>query len=134
MFVAIDFDIGGSRAEPPIALVDDVLRWVEEAFRAAGAWPRIGARLGLLLGEAGFERVATFGVQAYLAPRDPSGPALLAGVVRSLAPAIIRHGIATAEQLDVATLDRRIAQAVQDDDAVILPPTVVGAWGYSPMP
>jgi SAM-dependent methyltransferase len=132
MFVAIDFDVGGSRAEPPIALVDDALGWVQEAFRAAGAWPHIGARLGVLLGEAGFERVATFGVQAYLAPLDPSGPALLAGVVRSLAPAIIRHGIATAEQLDVATLERRLAEAAQHHNAVILPPTVVGAWGYSP--
>jgi SAM-dependent methyltransferase len=132
MFVAIDFDIGGSRAEPAIALVDDLLGWVQEAFRAAGAWPHIGARLGVLLGEAGFERVATFGVQAYLAPLDPSGPALLAGVVRSLAPAIIRHGIATAEQLDVATLERRLAEAAQHHNAVILPPTVVGAWGYSP--
>src|SRR5262245_35898518 len=45
MFVAIDFDLGGSRTEPPVALADEVLRWVEKAFRAAGASPRIGARL-----------------------------------------------------------------------------------------
>jgi ubiquinone/menaquinone biosynthesis C-methylase UbiE len=134
MFVAVDFDIGGARADPRFALGDAVIRWVEEAFRAAGAWPRIGARLGLLLGEAGFERVATFGIQAYFAPSDRSGPAMLAGIVRSLAPAIISRGIATAEQLELATLERRIAEAVQHDDAVFLPPTVVGAWGYSPMP
>jgi SAM-dependent methyltransferase len=132
LFVAIDFDLGGSRAEPPIALMDDGLRWVEAAFRAAGAWPRIGARLGVLLDEAGFDRVSTFGVQAYFPPSDPSGVAMLAGVVRSLAPAIIRHGIATAEQLELTTLERRLGAAVRQAGSVILTPTVVGAWGGSP--
>ena len=68
---AIEFDLGGARAEPPVALMDEGVRWVEAAFRAAGAWPRIGARLGVLLDEAGFTRVSTFGVQAYLPPSDP---------------------------------------------------------------
>ena len=86
-FVAIDFDIGGSRAEPFVPIVDDVLRWVQEAFRAVG----------------------------------------------SLSAAIVGHDIATAEQLDVATLEQRIAEAVRQADAVILLPTVVGAWGYSPV-
>ena len=133
-FVAIDFDIGGARSEPPLTVVDAALRWVQEAFSAAGAWPRIGARLGQILEEAGFKRVTTFGIQAYLSSRDRSGAALLAGVVRSLAPSIIRHGIATAEELDIATLERRIMEAVQQADAVVLPPTVVGAWGYSDTP
>ena len=103
-----------------------------EAARKGGTGAVSPSALVIDVDEAGFERVATFGVQAYLAPLDPSGPALLAGVVRSLAPAIIRHGIATAEQLDVATLEHRLAEASRHDDAVILPPTVVGAWGYSP--
>ena len=132
VFVAIDFDIGGARAEPPVAILEDTRRWVEKAFAAAGAWPRIGATLGLLLEEAGFTRVTTFGVQPYLSPRDRTGPALLAGVVRSLAPVIIAHGIATAEQLELATLEQRIAEALRQANAVLLPPTVVGAWGYAP--
>jgi SAM-dependent methyltransferase len=130
-FVALDFDLGGSRAEPPVAMVSDVLAWVQAAFRAAGAWPRIGSRLGTILQEAGLSRVTTFGVQAYIQSSDPSGPALLAGVTRSLAPAIVRHGIASAEQLDVATPESRIADAVRQANAVILPPTLVGAWGNS---
>jgi ubiquinone/menaquinone biosynthesis C-methylase UbiE len=132
VFVAIDFDIGAARAEPPVPVISETGRRIEAAFRAAGAWPRIGARLGTILEGAGLSGVATFGIQAYLPPRDPSGPALFAGVTRSLAPAIIRHDIATAEQLDIASLERRIAEGVRNADAVILPPTVVGAWGYSP--
>ena len=132
LFVAVDFDLGGSRAEPPVAIVDTALRWVHDAFRAAGAWPRVGARLGTILEDAQLTRVTTFGVQAYLSPRDPSGPRLLAGVVRSLAPAIIAHGLATGDELDLTTLEERIAEAVRGAGAVILPPTVVGAWGRVP--
>jgi hypothetical protein len=112
--------------------VADALRWIDAAFRAAGAWPRIGVRLAVILREAGFSRVTTFGVQAYLQPGDPSGPAMLSGVVRSLAPAIVRHGIATAGEIDLPTLEQRIAEATRTSGALILPPTVVGAWGYAP--
>jgi SAM-dependent methyltransferase len=129
LFVAIDFDIGGARAEPRVGLVDDVLDWVVRAFSAAGASPKIGARLGPILEQAGLGDVKTFGVQDYVPPHDPTGPALLAGVVRSLADVITRHGIATAEQLGLATLDRRIADELHRERAVLLPPTIVGAWG-----
>ena len=103
--------------------------WVKQAFSAAGASPMIGARLGPILTQAGLDNVKTFGVQAYIPPRDPTGAALLAGVVRSLAGEITRRGIATAEELDIDTLERRIADEILRNDAVLLPPTVVGAWG-----
>jgi hypothetical protein len=74
------------------------------------------------------QNVATFGVQAYLPPADPAGPAMLSGVVRSLAGVIIGRGIATSEQVAGATHDA-IAAALQGADAVLMPPTVVGAWG-----
>jgi ubiquinone/menaquinone biosynthesis C-methylase UbiE len=132
VFVAVDFDLGGTRTEPPVALVATAGRWVHDAFRAAGAWPRVGARLGTILEDAQLTRVGTFGIQAYLSSRDPSGPRLLAGVVRSLAPAIVAHGLATGDELDLPTLEQRIGEAVRAVNAVILPPTVVGAWGRVP--
>jgi len=132
MFVAIDFDIGAARSEPAVPIVTEAIRWILEAFQAAGAWPRIGARLGTILEGAGLNGVTTFGIQTYLAPDNPAGPGLIAGVVRSLAPLIIRHGIATAEQLNAATLERRIAEQLREANAVILPPTVAGAWGHAP--
>ncbi len=132
LFVAIDFDLGGTRTEPPVALVETAARWVHDAFRAAGAWPRVGARLGTILEDAQLTRVTTFGIQAYLSPRDSSGPRLLTGVVRSVAPAIVAHGLATSDELDLTTLEQRIAEGVRGAGAVILPPTVVGAWGRVP--
>jgi SAM-dependent methyltransferase len=125
--LAIDYDIGASRAEPPVELAATVLRWVEAGFRAAGADPRIGARLGPMLRAAGYEDVAGFGVQGYLQP-DERPERLLAGVARSLAPQILASGIATEEELGLDTLDARLAEAVAAEGSVVLPPCVAGAW------
>jgi SAM-dependent methyltransferase len=127
--VAIDFDLGSARAEPAVPLVAEALEWVVRAFEAAGASPRIGARLGSILTKAGLHDVTTFGMQGYLQPGDAAAAQLLAGVVRSLSPAIVRHGIATEEQLGLPTIERRLGEALVQADAVLLPPTVAGAWG-----
>jgi SAM-dependent methyltransferase len=129
LFIALDFDIGGARTVPALDVTDETIDWVMRAFSAAGASPRIGSRLGPILNQAGLHTVKTFGVQAYLAPNDPVGPALLTGVVRSLAEVITTRGIATEEQMNLATLEQRIADGLRREDAVFLPPTVVGAWG-----
>jgi ubiquinone/menaquinone biosynthesis C-methylase UbiE len=131
VFVAIDFDLGAARTEPPVPLAHELLGWVMQAFSAAGASPRIGARLGTILTQAGLRDVATFGIQGYLQPGDPMAPRLLGGIVRSLSGAIVQHGIATADQLGLATLESRIAEQFERADAVMLAPTVVGAWGRS---
>jgi SAM-dependent methyltransferase len=130
LLLALDFDLGSTRAEPPVPLADEALGWVRAAFRRAGADATIGTRLALLLAGAGLENVRTFGVQGYLAPDDPRGPALLCGVVRTLAPQIIAGGIASAEQIGIATLEQRLGAAVQASGSVVLPPALVGAWGY----
>ena len=116
-------------AAPMSANMKSLVWYSPKAFTAAGASPRIGARLGMILRQAGLEQVTTFGVQAYLPPQDKAGAALLAGVARAVAPVIVEHGIATAEQLGLDTLEDRIAAEFQRADAVMLPPTVVGARG-----
>ena len=128
----IDFDGGSIRAEPPVQLVTTIRDWVEEAFRSAGANPVIGARLALLLRRAGAIDVTTFGVQSYLAPDDLTGPGWLAALVSSLTPRAIGAAIATEGDLDLDTLQPRVAQALMASDAVLLPPTLVGAWGAAP--
>jgi len=132
LFVALDFDIGAARAHPPVEFLSEVVGWVDRAFAAAGAAPRIGCHLASILIGAGLVDVRTLGIQRYLLPDDPTGPALLSGVVRSMADAIARHGIATPEQIGLDTLNDRIREALRRADAVMLPPTLVGAWGRRP--
>jgi SAM-dependent methyltransferase len=132
LFVALDFDAGAARSEPPVPIVAEVRNWIEGAFKAAGASPRVGTRLGWILTHAGFTGVRTLGVQSYVQPGDPFAQAFLAGLVRSLTDTIVREGIATAEEIGSESLEQRIGDALRDADAVLLPPTLVGAWGRRP--
>ena len=129
LMLAVDFDIGSARTEPALPLFTTVAGRVMKAFRNAGANPTIGPRLAMLLRDAGFEQVTSFGVQDYLGPDDRRGPALLAGVVRSLQGQIVAAGIATEAELDLGTLQQRLAHELATADAVMLPPAVAGAWG-----
>jgi ubiquinone/menaquinone biosynthesis C-methylase UbiE len=129
LLLALDFDLNAARAEPALPLVTDALGWVKDAFERVGASPAIGTRLALLLADAGLADVQGFGVQGYAAPGDPRGPALLSGVVRTLAPQIVAAGLATAEQIGIESFEARIADAVRASGSVIALPTLVGAWG-----
>jgi len=60
---------------------------------------------------------------------EESGPRFLARVVRSLQPRIESEGIATAAEIDLDTLQSRISADLADMKAVLIPPTLVGAWG-----
>jgi ubiquinone/menaquinone biosynthesis C-methylase UbiE len=132
LFVALDFDAGAARSEPPVRLVAEAGEWIERAFRSSNANPRVGARLVSILGRAGLAGVRTIGAQSYAQPDDSFAPAFLAGLVRSLSDVIVHQGIATAEQIGADTLEQRIGQALREADAVFLPPTLVGGWGRRP--
>ena len=129
IFTAIDFDVGAARAEPPTELLTTLVGWMLAAFRAAHADPTIGTRLVPLLSAAGLVDVSGFGIQGYMSPGDPRGPGMVAGVIRSLAPRIMASGIATEAELDLPTLEARIAEAIRGTGAVLLMPTVSGAFG-----
>jgi SAM-dependent methyltransferase len=128
----MDFDIGATRAEPPIALVDEGRDRVMAAFRAGGADPVMGTRLERVLVEAGLVDVRSVGCQAYLDAEGGMGPRLFAAVTRTLLPVMERAGIATAEEVGIDTFEERLADAQRAAEAIILPPTLVGATGRRP--
>lgn len=132
LVVALDYDLGAIRCEPAEPLTTRLGELLLTAFRAVGADPTIGARLQDVLVEAGGREVTGFGIEPYLPLGSPVGPAMLAGVLRSLAPAIVAHRLATAEELDVDNLPGRITAALQANGSVLVPPVVSGAWGLRP--
>jgi len=127
--VALDYDVGAVRSEPEEPFTSHLRQLVLTAFRKVGADPTVGTQLQRILAEAGVVDVGGFGVEQYLGPDSPAGPAMVAGVVRSLAPAIIGHGLATESELDLDTLADRIAAALQTSGSVLLTPVLAGAWG-----
>jgi hypothetical protein len=129
LMVAIDYDTGAARAEPPVPIVERMFALVAATLRSAGADPTIGSRLQGLLADAGLEEIGALAITQYLPPDSPVGPALLSGVVRSLAPRMVAQGLATEAELDLDTLIDRIADALRASGSYFVPPTLACAWG-----
>ncbi len=132
LVVALDFDLGSIRAEPPVPLVDEAVEWTNATFLSAGACPTIGARLAPLLAEAGLADVQSIGIQEYMRPDDPRGARILCGVMRSLAPHAAAAGIALPEHLHYDSLEERLAAAMRASGSALLFPALSGAWGRRP--
>jgi SAM-dependent methyltransferase len=129
LYLALEYDTNAVRSDPPTPTVERGRELVNAAFAAVGTPQTIGPHLGNLLREAGAVDARVLGLQGYAGPDDPNGPPMLAAVVRSLAPAIERYGIADVASLDLDTLEERITTEVREAGAVVVLPTLVAAWG-----
>ena len=132
LVVAMEFDTAGVRSVPELPEVTRVVGWIVEALDRVGQGQRLGPRLPGLFAEAGLRDARSLGAQVYFAPGDPAGPPFFAGIVRSLLPAIVGTGVATEQEVEVETLEQRLADAQQRSGAALCPPTLVGCWGSVP--
>jgi SAM-dependent methyltransferase len=127
VYVAIEYDITGLRTSPATPLAGRINELITAGLEAAGAPQTLGPHLAGFLAAAGGHQVAIDGYQTYLAPSDPLGPYLMSGILRSLLPVVDGSGLAVAADLDIDTLPDRLADELVAHDAVLSPPTLVGA-------
>jgi SAM-dependent methyltransferase len=125
----IEFDIYSARTIPPTPLATRVLTWVHAAFEAAEIEPALGPRLWQVIDNAGLTPTGMISIQPHFGPRDSDGHALLAGIVRTLLPLIERTRVATAAEVDIETLQDRLADEFAANQAVFAHPALICAWG-----
>ncbi|HEU5265475.1 MAG TPA: class I SAM-dependent methyltransferase [Jatrophihabitans sp.] len=128
LYVAMEYDMNAVRSQPTVPLVQRMSTLISATFDAVGQSQTLGPHLAAVFRAAGAQSPAVVGIQAYLDDEDPRGPAMITGVIRSLLPAIERHGLGVASEIDVDTLEARLAAETAIHQAVICPPTLVGAW------
>jgi hypothetical protein len=127
LVLVMEYDMPRARAVPAGSTTTAATRWVVDAFERAGLDPELGARLGTdVLPAAGLDPATAFGIQPFLPPAD--GARMVAGIVRTMLPVIERTGVATAAEIDVTTLDTRIARELRERHARFAAPALVGAW------
>lgn len=126
----IEFDIYSARTIPPTPLATRLLTWVRAAFESAEIEPALGPRLWRAIDDAGLTPMGMTSIQPHFGPRDSDGHALLAGIVRTLLPLIERTGVATAAEVDVETLQDRLATEFAAGQAVFAHPALICAWGF----
>ena len=132
VFIAIDYDMGGARALPEVELYSRIRDWLTAGFAHAKVDPFVGMRLPLLFRQAGYADVGSLGLQAFWPPDAREASAYVVGVLRAMKDAVVASGGATEEEMDLDTLDERLADAIQAANAVFTVPTVVGGWGRRP--
>lgn len=123
-----EIDGGYTLAEPHVPLYAECISRIVETLLRSKANPRMGMKLIQTFRHAGLPEPATMVHTRLGGAGDPAIFEQIAGIMRTLAPAMEKLGIATIEELELDTLAARLRQAVWESDATIGAPLFVGAW------
>lgn len=129
VLLVMEYEMEAVAALPAHPLATRMNRWITGAFRYAGHDPILGARLQDVLSEAGVAAPVALGLQTYFRYDDRRGARLGAETVRTLSPVIVAAGLATEDEIDIDTLEDRLADALASVEGILRIPTLVGAWG-----
>lgn len=109
-----------------LPLHDRVRSWLREMLRLEGANLRMGFELHSALSAAG---LVVQRVRAEANVLTPTAGYPVAAIIRAVLPRLIQHGIATEADVDVETLDDRLAAERREAGATCLWEMVFCAWG-----
>jgi ubiquinone/menaquinone biosynthesis C-methylase UbiE len=134
-FVELALTLGGGTVEalswPEHPLARSLRSWIHDAFAATNVARLMGLRLRAAFRAAGLEpqepveanSIVYTGVEA---------AEMNAGLVRSMLPVILEHGIATADEVDIDTLADRLIAAAGDEELIYVVPRAIAAWARKP--
>jgi ubiquinone/menaquinone biosynthesis C-methylase UbiE len=117
---------------PPSSLWQEALNWITQGFEQAGAEARMGMKIygsflqaGLPAPQLRYEAIFAGG------PESPIYE-FAAEVVRAMLPMLVKFGIATAEEVDIETLEDRLRDEIVRREGVARTPAIVSAWVRKP--
>ena len=113
----------------PLPLHDRVHGWMWRTVQREGANIHMGFDLASVLARSG---LVVEQVRAEAIVQTPTASHRTGAIVRAMLPRIVRHGVATAEEIEVDTLDVRLAEERRAADATYVGELVFGAWARKP--
>ena len=126
----IEFDATKISSVPESLLVPRVCEWITEAFKES-INPSLGSSLGAIFHSAGLPWPQLMSIQKVCC--GPDGFYWwLAELVRAVLPNIVRLGLATAEEVDIDTLETRLQEEAVAKQLTLFGPRWVGAWTRLP--
>jgi SAM-dependent methyltransferase len=119
----------GPASLTPLPLHQQVHGWIWETIAREGANVHMGFNLASTLERAGLtlERV-----RAEAIVQTPSSPHPVGAILQAMLERIERHGVATRQQIDVATIDHRLEEERRQSNATYIGELVFGAWSRKP--
>jgi ubiquinone/menaquinone biosynthesis C-methylase UbiE len=128
LMVFQEFDMEYLGTHPTAPTFERAAEWMRAAFRATGARIRLGTELYPVFVSAGLPRPSLRMDILIGGGAEFQGYDLLAAVLESLFPVMEQLGIATAADINLATLARRMRDEVVAAKGVALSPALIGAW------
>ena len=119
--------VPASRVKLP--LHERVHRWMWQTVEREGGNIHMGFDLVGVLERAG---LVVEMVRAEAIVQTPKMHHDVAGIARAMLPRVVRAGVATAEELDVDTLDERLLAERTAANATYIGDMVFGAWAHKP--
>ena len=119
----------GAASFPPVPSYDRCHEWIVQTFRKVGTNPQMCLDLYSTFLDAGLP-APTMGLQTLVggSASRSNGIDLIADLVMTMAPVIEQTGVATAEEIDIATLHSRVHANVAKSRSVVVGRYEVGAW------
>jgi len=118
-------------AYPSSPLWEQVRRWILAALEGAHVEQRMGLRLYQAFLDAGLP-APELRLEAAIAGGEDAPVSLWAGIVPALLPVMERLGIATAAEVDPATLRERLLAETIGQDGIVIALPLIGAWTRTP--
>jgi hypothetical protein len=103
--------------------------WMWRTVEREGADRHMGFRLAAVLDEAG---LAVEHVRAEAIVQTPTQHHDVADIIRAILPRILEQGVATAAEIDVDTLERRLVEERERARATFIGDMLFGAWARKP--
>lgn len=132
LVVFLEMDITTARSVPAVSLYQSVVHWIAETFRRAGVECDMGSRLFATFRRAGLPAPELLLRARVEGTPDSPAYAYLAHTLRSLLPMAERLGVVTAAEAQIETLADRLRDEVLRAEAVLVLPSLIGAWTRIP--
>lgn len=118
-------------AFPPSPLLARLVEWRNQGHAKMGTEVHMGFKLHTTFLDAGLPEPQ---MRAHASFFSGSQPGLLPGiaVLRSMRSALIEHGIATEDELDLDTIDEQLRAELTAERMVAIGPLFVDAWARKP--
>jgi SAM-dependent methyltransferase len=113
----------------PMPLHERAQQWIWQTVEREGGDIQMGFRLQKAFTEAG---LSLEDVRAEAIVQTPTTPYALAAIVRAILPRIVRERVATAEEIDIDTLDERLDEERMRTNATYVGDMMFGAWARKP--
>jgi len=127
LIVFQEFDLQNARSWPSAPTFDRAVGWIRQTLHSSGARTQLGLELHQVFLTADLP-APSLRMDALIGGVSQFPFDIVAATVESLLPMLDQFNVATAREVDCATLAQRMREDVLQTNGIVLSPGLIGAW------